>query len=363
MLNSLLPLAKGRETILDHGTDGSSAGVAGDNEGESPLGPRLDGDWSWHREPGRENPMRFPTLLAYLLMTITATADDELTVLRDGPGGGSPRTMLSKFLNGEAGKAFDARRAAVAALKTPDDLAGRQREIRGKFVEALGGFPEKTPLKARVVGTDVRDGYRVEKVIYESRPDHHVTAIFYLPGGQGAVPRRADALRPQRQRQGRGAVPARLHPAGEERPRGALLRPHRPGRAAAAARPRRQAGHPGQHDRAHDGRRRRPARRPEHRELPHLGRHPQPRLPREPAGDRPEAARLHRLLRRRHADVVPDGPGRPHRRGGAVVLHHVAGAAVRHHRPAGRRAEHHRPGRLRHGARRLHRPCARRGRR
>ena len=79
--------------------------------------------------------------------------------------------MLSKFLNGEAGKAFDARRAAVAALKTPDDVARRQRELRGKFLEALGGFPEKTPLNARVVGTDDRDGYRVEKVIYESRPE------------------------------------------------------------------------------------------------------------------------------------------------------------------------------------------------
>ena len=40
-------------------------------------------------------------------------------------------------------------------------------------------------------------------------------------------------------------------------------------------------------------------------------------------------------------------PRRPHRRGGALVLHHLARAALRHDRPAGRRAEHHRPGRLR----------------
>ena len=65
------------------------------------------------------------------------------------------------------------------------------------------------------------------------------------------------------------------------------------------------------------------------------------------------AARLHGQLGRRHADRLPDGPRRPDRRRGAVVLHHLAGAALRHDRPAGRRAEHHRPGRLRHGARRL----------
>ena len=77
-----------------------------------------------------------------------------------------------------------------------------------------------------------------------------------------------------------------------------------------------------------------------------LGRHPRPRLPGEPARGRPAAAGLHRQLGRRHDDRLPDGPRRPDRRRGPVVLHHLAGAAVRHDRPAGRRAEHHRPGRL-----------------
>ena len=84
-----------------------------------------------------------------------------------------------------------------------------------------------------------------------------------------------------------------------------------------------------------------------------LGRHPQHSTT-SPAGPRStRPARLHRQLGRRHPDGLPDGPRRPDRRGGAVLLHHLAGAAVRHHRPAGRRAEHHRPGRLRHGPRRL----------
>jgi murein DD-endopeptidase MepM/ murein hydrolase activator NlpD/dienelactone hydrolase len=132
--------------------------------------------------------MRFPTILACLLMTITAAADDDLTVLRGGPDGSTPRAMLSVHLKEVAGKAFDARRAAVSATKTPDDLARRQRELKGKFLEALGDLPEKTPLRARVVGTEARDGYRLERVIYESRPDHHVTALFYLPGGMPPFP-------------------------------------------------------------------------------------------------------------------------------------------------------------------------------
>ena len=92
--------------------------------------------------------MRSLILVPCLLMTFTAAADESLTVLKAGPEGGSPRTMLSRYLNAQAAKAFEARRAAVAALKTPDDLARRQRELKGKFLEALGDLPDKTPLKA-----------------------------------------------------------------------------------------------------------------------------------------------------------------------------------------------------------------------
>src|SRR4051794_2209031 len=120
-----------------------------------------------------------PLTLAVLLSTVTATpADNELRVLDDAQ---QPRAMLAAYLQGEARKHFDARRAAVAALKTPEALKRRQEELRGKFLGALGAFPDRTPLNARVVGQDRRDGYRVERVVFESRPGHHVTAALYLP--------------------------------------------------------------------------------------------------------------------------------------------------------------------------------------
>ncbi|MCC6417913.1 MAG: acetylxylan esterase [Gemmataceae bacterium] len=131
--------------------------------------------------------MRVPTLLTLLLLAGPAGAQDGLVVLRDD-GKGSPRKMLSTYLLAEAQKHFDARRQAIAALKTPDDVRRRQEDLRAKFIQALGGFPARTPLKARVVGVAKRDGYRVERVIYESRPDHHVTASLYLPDGKGPFP-------------------------------------------------------------------------------------------------------------------------------------------------------------------------------
>jgi cephalosporin-C deacetylase-like acetyl esterase len=130
---------------------------------------------------------RLKALLPEIPTGGTAPARDELAVL-DPNGDVPPRRMLRTYLLGEAQKHFDARRKVVAALKTPEDIQKRQRDLKAKFLEALGGFPEKTPLSARVVGTDRRDGYHVEKVIYESRPQHHVTATLYLSDGKPPFP-------------------------------------------------------------------------------------------------------------------------------------------------------------------------------
>jgi cephalosporin-C deacetylase-like acetyl esterase len=99
-----------------------------------------------------------------------------------------PRKMLYTYLQAECGKKFEERRKQVAALKTPEDVERRQLALRASFVQALGGYPQKTPLNPKVVGTLKGEGFRVEKVIYESRPDHHVTANFYIPEGKGPFP-------------------------------------------------------------------------------------------------------------------------------------------------------------------------------
>src|SRR4051794_20784442 len=100
----------------------------------------------------------------------------------------NPREMLHRYLIEQARQQFDTRRKAIGAIKTPDDISKRQKEMRSFLLRSLGEFPERTPLNARVVGTLRREGYRVDKVIFESRPDHHVTANLYLPDGQLPFP-------------------------------------------------------------------------------------------------------------------------------------------------------------------------------
>jgi dienelactone hydrolase len=79
--------------------------------------------------------------------------------------------------------AFDAaRQERFARVKTEADLRALQDELRHKVLDVIGGLPEaKTPLNARLTGTIPMDGYRIEKIVFESLPGIHVTALVYVP--------------------------------------------------------------------------------------------------------------------------------------------------------------------------------------
>lgn len=79
---------------------------------------------------------------------------------------------------------YEADRKADAdwlACTTSEAVRARQRAVRAAALKSLGGFPERTPLNARTTGRVARDGYAVEKVLFESRPNFHVTAHLFLP--------------------------------------------------------------------------------------------------------------------------------------------------------------------------------------
>ena len=74
-------------------------------------------------------------------------------------------------------------------IQTAEDLSTRNAYVREKLVEMLGGLPEKDALHPVVTRTLVREGYRIESVLFDSRPDFQVTGNIYLPtGGDGPVP-------------------------------------------------------------------------------------------------------------------------------------------------------------------------------
>jgi dienelactone hydrolase len=88
---------------------------------------------------------------------------------------------LPDYLRGLAEKAYQLRNREIAKLTTTTAIRARQRWIRENFWKLIGGMPERTPLNARTVGSFERLGYRVEKIIYESRPNFHIPANLYIP--------------------------------------------------------------------------------------------------------------------------------------------------------------------------------------
>jgi polygalacturonase/dienelactone hydrolase len=93
----------------------------------------------------------------------------------------SPAYMMTRFLLGEAEQAWRDWQDAFEAVKTPEEIAAYQKRLRAFFLDKLGAFPKRTPLNARVTGTLRRAGYRVEKVLFESRPGFHVTGALFVP--------------------------------------------------------------------------------------------------------------------------------------------------------------------------------------
>ena len=76
---------------------------------------------------------------------------------------------------------LDQRRQKIAQLHTAADWQQRQQNVKDVLMEIAGPFPEKTPLNAKVTDVLQKDGYRVEKLIYESLPGFYVTAGLFLP--------------------------------------------------------------------------------------------------------------------------------------------------------------------------------------
>ncbi len=80
------------------------------------------------------------------------------------------------------------RRVRLESIKNPEDFKRYQAEIRAKVKQAFQLPTEKTPLLPVVSKTLRGDGFRVENVIYYSRPQLPVTANLYIPDNAKNAP-------------------------------------------------------------------------------------------------------------------------------------------------------------------------------
>jgi cephalosporin-C deacetylase-like acetyl esterase len=100
------------------------------------------------------------------------------------PGDGTKRDFwndLPRYVTAQMNEARSRRLAELRAMRSEADVKARIESVRAKVWSLIGGQFEKTPLKPKTVGTIDRADYRIEKVIFESRPEVFVTANLYLP--------------------------------------------------------------------------------------------------------------------------------------------------------------------------------------
>jgi dienelactone hydrolase len=82
------------------------------------------------------------------------------------------------------------RQQTVAAIQTRATAEQRREMVRRKVIELIGGLPESSgPVAVKSFGAIEGDGFRIEKLAYESLPNFWVTANVYVPTNrQGPFP-------------------------------------------------------------------------------------------------------------------------------------------------------------------------------
>jgi len=89
--------------------------------------------------------------------------------------------LVRDHLNSIAFEKLRARQNLIAGLRSADDWRRRQAEVKATLARVLGPFPERTPLHARVTRTVEKSDFRIEHIVFESRPNFYVTATLFLP--------------------------------------------------------------------------------------------------------------------------------------------------------------------------------------
>ena len=134
----------------------------------------------------RQSSLLYGFLFLLCITTHVARADENWNVLPSGSD-----LLLYESLLEQSSKRYAKRAEEIeATLLSPETARERGERLLENYRKIVGELPQgKTPLNAKVTGLINFLGYRVEKVIFESRPNHHVTAVLYVPTtGSGPFP-------------------------------------------------------------------------------------------------------------------------------------------------------------------------------
>ena len=123
--------------------------------------------------------------ILFLIININfVTAQDQeenLNVLDRWVEWSNAGNLLDLHLYRQACNYLDMREAEIECLKTKSDWQKRQYYVKKLFMEIVGPFHERTPLNPQITGIIKKNDYTIEKIIFESMPNYHVTGCLFIP--------------------------------------------------------------------------------------------------------------------------------------------------------------------------------------
>jgi dienelactone hydrolase len=93
----------------------------------------------------------------------------------------NPGSVSINHMIKQVDKLYDLRDKKIAALKTKSDWQARQKYVRRTLDQIIGTFPEKQPLNPEITGVVQKEGYRIEKIIFQPVPGYYESGCLYIP--------------------------------------------------------------------------------------------------------------------------------------------------------------------------------------
>jgi cephalosporin-C deacetylase-like acetyl esterase len=118
--------------------------------------------------------------------SLAAAADEPSSdAFRVLPPAAKEAPVITPYLEYQTEMAWqqdDERRNEWRSIETEQDLQALQRRVEEHLLAMLGGLPsQRTALHPRIAGKVQMDGFRIEKLIFESLPGIYVSALVYVP--------------------------------------------------------------------------------------------------------------------------------------------------------------------------------------
>ncbi|MEP6595225.1 MAG: alpha/beta hydrolase family protein [Ginsengibacter sp.] len=155
-----------------------------------------------HQAFGEEKEMRsYVNLVLFFCMMLIASAlfaqtdsttnkvkvdspkkeEENLNVFQQWIKWNNPGSLSLNHLTKQAEDYYNIRDQQIAKLKTKSDWQKRQQVVKNKLNQLIGTFPKKEALNPEITGIVQKDGYRIEKVVYESVPGFYEDGCLYVP--------------------------------------------------------------------------------------------------------------------------------------------------------------------------------------